>query len=509
MSREKMPLPCAAAPQGLLDWTPKHISLLFNPLDFKASSGDFTTETTGESARPKLLPSPCFVQSTPLLASHEPIVRPKQPTASQTSALLHKKLPPSPIQESPSPCIRPPTDPSPSSDSDDDHSNLMIHRSISLADITSSSPDTVLTTPTATPTVDAYNKFKGRQTVRETWGSRLDDPRLGRNNEDIVPLNLRRPVSTSTLSTLTPSTSKDSVLKEPTFDDFYALSDDDIAESPLSTPGSCAPPTPPPKNTPDYHRKNSLPRVITSAHITFTPGQQEITPPDTPIDCDLLALTYSPTSPRNPFGALWAAELAKKYDFAVVYVMSLWPVGGGRSSNTLDNTLASEPRPNNMVAMGMAGASGNGSRISGRLLAAYGLNEVPSPFEIITETHLSALSCDYWNEYRNVDACPNDIARGWIRPFYSDYIPLSASSDATRNPRTCHPKNRGIIFAAYSKQTNNPIIPMRTSPEQDFRLGQLYLDAKTFVEALITQPYGLNKAPVFYPGLRNVNANIK
>lgn len=302
----------------------------------------------------------------------------------------------------------------------------------------------------------------------------------------------------STLSPLAPLVSQGDVLAEPTFDDFFALSDDDIAESRPPTPDSSVPPTPPPKDTPDLQRKHHLPRVLTSQQTPSKPRLEEITPPDTPTDGHLLTLTYAPSNARDALGALWAAELARQYDFAVVYVMSLWPVDGDRHLDASTPVSPSGSRLTNATAAEVPNNFTEGPKIGGRLLAAYGLNEVPSPFEIVTDTHLSALDCDYWNEYRNVDARHDDISRGWIRPFYSDYVPVSAPLVLSGNPADSPAKNRGIVFAAYSKYTRNPIIPMRACPEQELRLRQLYLDAKTLVEALVQQSLGSNKASIFH-----------
>ncbi|TGJ83573.1 hypothetical protein E0Z10_g5191 [Xylaria hypoxylon] len=306
-----------------------------------------------------------------------------------------------------------------------------------------------------------------------------------------------------------PQTSKYGVLKEPTFDDFYALSDDDIAESQPVTPDARAPPTPPLKDTPNSYRKSRLSQAVTSRNITFKPVQEEITPPSTPTNCHLLTLTYSPANPQDALGALWAAELARKYDFAVVYVLSLWPVGGDRRLDVSTTAITSEATPTNVTVRERSVAPAKATKISGRLLAAYGLNEVPSPFEIVTDTHLAALNCDYWNEYRNVDARPDDISRGWIRPFYSDHAPVLAPSGATSGLSNGHPKNRGIVFAAYSKQTFNPVIPMRSSPKQALLLRQLHSDAKALVEALIVPSSECMKVPAFHQGSRNSISKIQ
>ncbi|KAJ2970721.1 hypothetical protein NUW58_g9613 [Xylaria curta] len=476
-----------AEPRGLLDWSPKHISLLFNPLEFEASSNDPTWVPGDTDPEPTLLPSPDFAPSALLPTSHEVVYQPVGSTFVHPSPFSHSsvhKFTSNSRENSLFPRRETLGNFSTTFGNHEGKCKPTIQRSMSLNATTLSYPGIPHRTSICLPSMRATSKFRGRRSARETWGNRLEDPHFSvppmNNSEGISQLKLRRSASTSTLSILASKTPKDRILKEPTFDDFYALSDDDIAESRPLTPDSLTPP--PPKSVHGTYRRSRLPPALTSQHIAFKPTQESITPPATPPNCRLLALTYSPTNYRDTLGAFWAAVIAKKYDFAVLYVLSLWPGPSDCYLDTSANISASEP--GNVTMSKGFGAVAKGPRVSGRLLAAYGLNEVPSPFKIVTDTHLAALNCDQWNEYRNVDACPNDISRGWIRPFYSDYAPASASSSATRSLSDGHPKNRGIVFAAYSKQTSSPLIPMGASLEQKLILQHLYSDAKALVEAL-------------------------
>ncbi|KAI0185973.1 hypothetical protein EV127DRAFT_189882 [Xylaria flabelliformis] len=487
LSPEQSPRSCTTESQGLLDWSPKHISLLFNPLDFKAPSSDGPWVPGSDSTKSSLLPSPDFVPLAQRPANHELVDKPGQPT------LLHTSLSPrSSVREltlnqrelSPSSYRKPLLD-SPAPNNNEDKRRPTIHRSVSLSTMAPSSLNTAHMAPIAISAMKDNKNFGGRRNVRETWGNRLEDPRVfgdspSSDSEGVSNPKIRKSASTSTLSILTSKISKDRVLEEPTFDDFYALSDDDIAEDRPCTPVPLTP-------TPDIHnshRRSRPPQANTSQHITPSPRREEITPSRTPTDRQLLALSCSPAHLRDTFGALWAAVLARKYDFAVLYVLSLWPVGGDHCLDVSVTGPTSKPQPAKTTATKRL-ASTRGPKISGRLLAAYGLNEVPSPFEIATDTHLAALNCDRWNEYRNVDARPNDISRGWIRPFYSDYTSVSMSTKSTGSLSNDHPRDRGIVFAAYSKQTLHPLIPMTACPEQDLILQQLYTDAKALVGALV------------------------
>ncbi|KAI0459480.1 hypothetical protein F5B21DRAFT_303928 [Xylaria acuta] len=492
VSREQSP-----EPHGLLDWSPKHISLLFNPLEFKASSSDSLWEPRSDSTESTLLPSPDFAPLVVPPASHELVDKPGRPTLPHPSLSPRssvQKLTLNLREQSPSSYGKPLLDSLSATDTNEDKRKPAIHRSMSLNTVIPSYRNTARMAPIPLSSMNTNSNFRGRRNVRETWGNRLEDPQLfsgslSNDSEGIAHPKLRKSASTSTLSILTSQISKDRVLKEPTFDDFYALSDDDIAESRPSTPA----PLTPMKNIHNSHRNSRPPQAQASQYVTLKPKREETTSPGTPTDCHLLTLNYSPINSRDTLGALWAAILARKYDFAVLYVLSLWPVSSDRYLDVSVTTPASQPEPVKATAMRFD-SSARGPKISGRLLAAYGLSEVPSPFEIATDTHLAALDCDRWNEYRNVDARPNDIARGWIRPFYSDYTPVSASPKATGSPSNGHPRDRGVVFAAYSKQTSSPLIPMRASPEQDLLLQHLYTDAKAFVGALVKQQYQYMKA---------------
>ncbi|KAI1436686.1 hypothetical protein GGR50DRAFT_686241 [Xylaria sp. CBS 124048] len=463
---------------GLLDWTPKHISLLFNPLEFCASSNDHSWGSRSSSTGSTLLPSPVFAPSTVLANGRDSIDDSSQLTGAHplTQSNSPQKLMAGLRRYS---CMSHGSSAVQFSTPSNDNSGAKppICRSLSLSNLALSRPNA-----TGFPTSTGRNLRRAR-TAREPRDKRLTNPgstdSLKSSNETISPPNLRNSESIPSLSDLSSQTSQDRVLKEPTFDDFYALSDDDIAESRPSTPANDlgVPPPPPPKDIegPSNSFEESYP-LRASRHIRFA-SAREVSQSYSKTNYHLLPLIYSPTTRRDTDGALRAAQLAKKYDFAVLYVLSLWPVDSNRCPTTARHSPASPPPSRSTT-----------SHISGRLLAAYGLNNVPSPFEIVTDTHLAALNCNRWNEYRNIDACTDDIARGWIRPFYSDYAPISSPLMITGNNPEEPRKNRGVVFAAYSKHTLKPVIPMRASPHQRFVLQQLYSDAKALVETLVSEP---------------------
>ncbi|CAJ2501619.1 Uu.00g044720.m01.CDS01 [Anthostomella pinea] len=483
----------------LLDWTPRHISLLFDPLEVDESFKNHPPNSQDDAAEcTSLVPSPLFSRTpistteehkpapelTPLLAAPPPL-----PRDSST-----RKLTLFPRQHSLSPFWKPHMDSPPMSDSEEDWPRVSIDRSMSLCARPPPRADMTLRPSTGHRSTLGTSREEPRGRIRETWGNRRGDPTISvpqpRNSAGILRSRLRKSASVASLSTLTSHIAKDRVLTEPTFVDFLALSDDDIAESRPETPvaDSCIPPTPPPKDESKFGTRGvsrDLSAIPEAQPIAFNPCFGEITPPCTPTNSQLLALKYPAGSPRDTLGAMWAADLAKKYNFDVVYVLSLWPIGGG---SYLDPSRRSRPdRPHSRVqdvAVHDAGSiPSHASNMTGRVLAAYGLSEVPSPFEITTEIHINALKCSNWIEYRNHGARTNDISRGWICPFRSDYVPVSNPGDCANIP--LGGKNRGMVFAAYVRRACQSAIPIKTSPEQEVVLETLRVDAEAFVEILV------------------------
>ncbi|KAI0164754.1 hypothetical protein GGR57DRAFT_210980 [Xylariaceae sp. FL1272] len=483
----------------LLSWSPKHISLLFNPLDFDTSTSSVFSNLDNDGAESVLLPSPDIVaisshQNTDPGLDQDDEEPSRDATTPVPDSLLgqcsraHETTPSVRQQQPVSPYVDiPPT--TSSSDSDDDR-KPSISRSRSLSSLSSPRPLIDLVSP-----VKDSRRLRSRLSLRETWGSRPHDARIQSLlscDTDAIPRSrlVRKSASTSTLSILTSQFAKDHVLKEPTFDDFFALSDDDIAESrpPTPEPDARDPPTPPPKDSPEAKRKSfrksATPRVLTMQ----TRKGGELTPPYTPTqpEVHILKLPYSPTRPREVHGAVMAADLAKKYNFSVIYVLKLWPADEDDASRAQPSGVEQKDANLNEAVTQVVRTP----QITGRLLAAYGLCEVPSPFEVVTETHMSALKNDQWNEYRNANAIENEISRGWMRP-----ITLEDAEDAAVEP--C--RDRGILFAAYVKQTPKHTIPMKSSPEQTSILQQLYSDAQTLVKALTentSSPSPIAGAPV-------------
>ncbi|KAI1082681.1 hypothetical protein F5B20DRAFT_480025 [Whalleya microplaca] len=485
---------------GFLDWSPKHISSLFNALDLELSFQGYQAVPQDDTAE-----SVTLIPSLPSSASISPATKigstvtsshpsPKSDVAPTRRLSLFPRQYPLP------PLPRPHLDSPPPSDSEEECHRAVIDRSRALIALTSR----VSLTPRSSfesKYQRELTKFERKKSFRESWGTRPGDPNgLGSaiehyNDVPQVPQShpVRKSTSADTLSTVIKEISRECDLKEPTIEEFWALTDDDVAE-PLytPTPDLTSPPTPPPKDIPKPTTpRNSIqkfpakPFPLTTA---INPSSGELTPPFTPTNSQFLALAYSPSTPSGALGAMWAAAIAKNFNFDLVYVVSLWPTSEG-SSLDLSRPSALRDRHRRRRASHNTMESGYDTaatpKAGGRLLAAYGLSEFPSPFEIHTKFHVSLLKFRGWKEYRDEDATPGTISRGWACSFYSDSVPTSRTGVGTEYNTQGGIMNRGVIFAAYTKQASSSTIPLNPSPDQEAILENLYGDAKNFVNALV------------------------
>lgn len=237
-----------------------------------------------------------------------------------------------------------------------------------------------------------------------------------------------------------------STLREPDFNEFLNLSDDDIAESNPESPalqhGGC---------------DSALP-----------PMDLSISSAQPPAAASLLTLTPPRASRPAAAAAFEAARIARRYDFDLVYVVNLWP---DTSQHTLGGNVNSSQKDKPMI---------------GRLLAAHGLHHVPSPLQISSQVHKTILRSDGWIEYRNQEAGPHDLARGYGCAFYTGQYARSTSSRSSSpvsGVRLSERIDRGIVFAAYRKPRDGEEKLGRNFSEEE--LGELHRDAEVLVEMVI------------------------
>ena len=319
---------------------------------------------------------------------------------------------------------------------------------------------------------------------------------------------LRKSLSFSTLAELR-STSRDN-LKEPALGDFLTLSDDDIADdasatltatsdsSQSETPGLLDSLMPAMPSSP---ARETLPAVTASPARINTPTQFSAAskpptfalPPSPPvlasppqISPGTRLLTLSPPLATRPAtaAAFEAARIATKYRFDLVYVVNLWP---SRLGSFQDSSSAQSPSSD--LFSPVSPTTGNSRvELTGRLLAAYGLPSVVSPFRISNSVHLRVLRKDGWMEFRYDDAKSDEFSRGYCRAFYTGHSPDGrerqgdGDSNEFKSRRRRSPlPNRGIVFAAYRLP-----LPDKTNLDTDAEeLEDLCLDAETLVDMLI------------------------
>ncbi|KPM45517.1 hypothetical protein AK830_g1049 [Neonectria ditissima] len=254
-------------------------------------------------------------------------------------------------------------------------------------------------------------------------------------------------------SSLSQSPSRESLssstLRMPNFNDFLSLSDDDIAEISPEGPDHVLEPEP---STP-----STLAPAISS-----------------PQDQLLLTLTPPYASPPATAAAFEAARIASRYNFDLVYVVNLWPdvsgpatSGPGEDSASFDHSAKSP------------------TKMTGRLLAAYGLHNVKSPFQISSEIHGKILRSNGWIEYRNHEARDDEFARGFACAFYTGQYSKNGSflSGGAPSPIKTRQNNRGIVFAAYRKpRVDGSMLGVGSSKSE---LADVHQDAEALVEMLI------------------------
>lgn len=228
-------------------------------------------------------------------------------------------------------------------------------------------------------------------------------------------------------------------LSEPDFDEFFTLSDDSVAEF-----------------QPDIVHSG----LKAESPVTMASSAQSLPLRHPP----LLALEPPSASRPAAAGAFEAARIASRYQFDMLYAVNLWPKDADNVSAE-NSDEAHELRP-----------------LTGRLLAAYGLHNGPSPFQIAADVHGTILRSEGWLEYRDEQAMSDGFSRAYARAFYPGQFKANRAIEDKTSTSPCRESNdRGIVFAAYRKP--NPDGSVRySSPDE---LARLERDVGTMVDVLI------------------------
>ncbi|KAI1648048.1 uncharacterized protein F4817DRAFT_90471 [Daldinia loculata] len=492
--------------ENILDWCPRRLSSLFNNLGLDTSIDSIDNRLARvsnhdiESLASRLSPTSSSPPSPPSPPSPRTrrglITIPPRKSSRRLNEALAQDLTISTSNHVLYPISAHLPDSPPASDGEEEYEQTTIHGSTSIKGL--SSPIEFTPRPSSDSNTRRSTEISTRvQAVRESWGTRIQDPPLIYNAQGEItfisqPQLVRKSTSLASLSTITRYSTNGCDIREPSLDDFYALDDEDVAESLPATPMPEAdiPPTPPPKFSPKTPNGSSrstrhVPIAPTTA-INLVSG--ELTPPRTPTDSQFLSLTYSPTTSSGTSGAMWAAKIAKAYNFDLVYVVNLWPKDKDDGSNPHQSTPShSQHNAQNVddATTQCAVVAHPKLEMTGQILAAYGLSEFGSPFRIHAEFHRKMLGCRGWNEYRDELASPEIISRGWACSFYTNCSSTTQNAIGKKHLARGGTANRGIIFAAYTRKTTKSVIPVRSSPRQTAILGKLLYDSQKLVNALV------------------------
>ncbi|KAK4465578.1 hypothetical protein QBC42DRAFT_343749 [Cladorrhinum samala] len=274
------------------------------------------------------------------------------------------------------------------------------------------------------------------------------------------------------------STNPGTTLKEPSLDDFLLLSDDDIADDEVDSQS---------RATVSILSSFPMPPKI-SRRPTASSRISDTSP----------FLTLSPPLASRPAAAaaLRAAKLASKYQFDLVYIVNLWPKDMGCTQyrhsphRSLTTTPSPPDSPTSSVGSAVSqpfGFSRRCGRLTGRLLAAYGLTSLMFPFRISEPVHQKVLRTDGWLEYRG-DSDTDYFTRGYSCSFYTGHspdkreYPIGSPDARPKRSRTIRAAaNRGIVFAAYRR----PPAAGACRQSDPAELEALYHDAEELVDMLI------------------------
>ncbi|KAI1465762.1 uncharacterized protein F4812DRAFT_111176 [Daldinia caldariorum] len=485
---------------NILDWCPRRLSSLFNNLGLDTSIDSIDNRLARfpkdgiESLVSISSPTPSSPPSP--RTKINPFAIPPRKSSRILNEALARNLTISTSNLSQCPVSTYPPDSPPASDGEEDYEPTVIHGSTSIKGL--SSPIEFTPRPSSDSVTRPSSKVLTRdKAVRESWGVRTQDPALICSTQgEIACISQPHMVQNSTGIVSILAMSKHAIynhyIREPSLDDFFALDDEDVAERLPATPIPEAdiPPTPPPKFSP----KTPIGRSCSTRHVPIAPTtvinpiSGELTPPRTPTDSQFLSLAYSPSTTSAVSGAMWAANIARTYNFDLVYIVDLWPKAKEESSDLDQSTFTHcqhDAANADSVTTQHTITAHKKPGMTGRILAAYGLSEFGSPFRIHAEFHRNMLRCRGWNEYRDELASPEMISRGWACSFYTGYSSTARNAIGEKHIARGGAMDRGIVFAAYTRKTTKSVIPVRSSPKQTAILGKLLYDSQKLVDVLV------------------------
>lgn len=282
-----------------------------------------------------------------------------------------------------------------------------------------------------------------------------------RRRKEEKAAGLRRAQSHANILSSSTSPPPTKILQGVNVTDFFDLDDDDLAEEVPETENPDSPQRPDGrgfKNTlSPYSRRSSLATVISD-----------------------------PLADARAHGAVQAAKIAAKHKFDLVYIVNLWPEEQESSPQGAACDSTSSRRSSSSSSL-LGSTDGTvietAAGMTGRLLAAYGLSKVASPFRISAAVHAKILRHESWIEYRGHDAKQHDFSRGYGHAFHTGVRRKAGDGHSTDNTISNSRAGieRGIVFAAYRQ----PGPDGKTKGCTQAELKELHADAEYLIEMLI------------------------
>lgn len=329
----------------------------------------------------------------------------------------------------------------------------------------SSSLSSDLPTPAASPEMKAVHDARSRDSADMNFAKRKAAAAATRRRREEKAAALRRPQGQSRPHKSITSSSQ--ILRGGDVTDFFTLCDDDILEEPEPEDILGDPVTPAPMRLP--------PSPPTPSSSFSSAGSKRR---GSSIFADNVAKE----------GAIQVAQIAAKHNFDLVYIVNLWPDGGPESlSPTFRSSMDFSSRPvgvRNSLLGPMDGPTvETAPGMTGRLLAAYGLFNLSSPFRISATVQSKILKQEGWMEYRSNDAQVGEFARGYGHAFHTGVGRRGSAATSPRNSsaQDMSQNDRGIVFAAYRYPGKNSQNNGCTKAE----LEALRVDAEGLVDYLV------------------------
>ncbi|KAF6828142.1 hypothetical protein CMUS01_08702 [Colletotrichum musicola] len=360
--------------------------------------------------------------------------------------------------------LPPRADTPPSSDHEDDSSIKGSQLGRPPSSLSSNLP-----TPAASPEMKPLSDRRSRDSTDSSTAKRKAAAAATRRRREEKAAALRRPQGQSRPHRTATSTSQ--ILKGGDVKDFFALSDDDILEEPEFE---------------EDDQQDIFGTPVTTSTIRTPPSPPTPASTSSSLPSRRTSSIYADDVAKE--GALQVAQIAAKHKFDLVYIVNLWPEQASDfPSSPYRASLDLSSRPASMRASLLGPMEGpkvdTAPGMTGRLLAAYGLSNLNSPFRISATVQSKILKHEGWMEYRSDDAQAGEFARGYGHAFHTATGRRGSANSSPRNSvsQNVSQNDHGIVFAAYRYPSKDSTTAGCTKDE----LEALRVDAEGLVDYLV------------------------